>query len=201
MKIVAIGSNSFDFEIGCIGTLTKFTKEGHKVNLVIAGNTSNWTEKNMISERELCERIYTSKVHFTEKFDYSAVTQDNVNILRSIIKDINPSVAIIPFSNTSNQKKKILAKSSLLACINVSNVLMYETVQNRNFFPDAYFEITEKVLEKLSLLASNKKNTMNVIKKRKLLQRFLAKSSAIKGPIEAFVIHRILLLNDDYDEF
>jgi LmbE family N-acetylglucosaminyl deacetylase len=193
MKIVAIGSMPSDFEIECIGTLTKYAKEGHKVNLVIAGNTVHRTEKKAVAARELCERIGASRVYFTEKFDYSVVTQDNVNALRLITDKINPSLAIIPFYNTSNKKRKVLSESSLLACRSIGNVLMYEINKNKFFFPNIYFKIGNKILLKASLRSV--KNNID-LKKKRSLHGFYGHRAKINQPIEAFQGHRILLLNN-----
>lgn len=194
MKIIAIGSSPLDFEIGCLGTLSKYSKSGHAVNLIIVGNTINWTEKKMVAARESCERIGKSEVHFTEKFDHSAVTQDNVNVLRLIIDKIDPFVVILPFYKTSNKKRKILSESSLLACRSIRNVLMYEINKNKNFLPNVYFKIDDKIPLKASF--ASVKNNIDLKKKRRLLHGFYGHDADISEPIEAFQSHRILLLNN-----
>ena len=194
MKIVAIGNSPLDFEISCLGTLSKYAKGGHAVNLIIVGNIVDWTEKKMVAVRNSCERIVTSKVHFTGKFDYSTVTQDNVNVLRLIIDKINPSVAILPFYKTSNKKRKVLSESSLLACRSIRNVLMYETNKNKNFLPNVYFKIDDKITLKAGL--TYLKNNIDLKKKRKLLHGFYGYTAGISQPIEAFQSHRVLLLNN-----
>jgi len=103
-----------DLEIGCFGTLCKYVKYGHEVYLMVVGKI-NWTEKNLKTLKKSSKEIGVTEVHHVERYDYSAITQENVNVLRSFIEAIRPSLAILPFIKTAHSRQKNLAKSSLLA--------------------------------------------------------------------------------------
>jgi hypothetical protein len=199
MEIVAIGGMPVDLEIGCLGTLSKFQKQGHQVSLVAVGKKSMWTKKMVNSFKELSTKIGTSQVYFTDRFDYSSVTQDNVNVLRSIIEPIHPSVAIFPFNMGSDRKSKIISESSLLACRSIENVLMYEIHKNKIFLPNVYFVLDDKTSEDTSSFRriyakdAKKKSSNN---KLRSIHRFYAKIARINRPVEAFVSHRAILLNN-----
>lgn len=198
MKVVAIGNDSFDLQIGCFGTLAKYVKNGNEAHLIIVGNKQRWTKKAVKEIKESSKVIGASETYFAKRFDYSRVTQDNVNALRLIIESINPDVVIMPSPSSINTKQKILGRSSLLACKKIKNILMYETEKSKNFLPVIYSTITNEVHLKLSSLSvySLKNSIKNdVLKKIKLLHRYYADKAGIKTVVEAFETHRILLLN------
>ena len=142
MKIVAIGSMPSDLELACFGTLSKCIKDGHEVHIIIAKDKLDWTQMKMETLGRVSEKIGVSQVYFTDRFDYNSVTQDNADVLRSFIKTIDPSLVIMPFWKAYNRKRKILAKTSLIACRGFGNILMYELEKNTNFRPTIYFVIS-----------------------------------------------------------
>jgi hypothetical protein len=198
MEIVAIGGMPVDLEIGCLGTLSKFQKQGHQVSLVAVGKKNMWTKKMVNTFKELSTKIGTSQVYFTDRFDYSSVTQDNVNVLRSIIEPIHPSVAIFPFNMGNDRTSKIISETSLLACRSIENVLMYEIHKNKFFLPNVYFVLDDKTSKDTSFRRiygkDAKKKSLN--NKLRSIHKFYAKIAKINRPVEAFVSHRAILLNN-----
>jgi len=176
MKIVAIGSTLLDIEIGCSNTLQKFVKLGHSVSLVIPRD-KHWKENQKIEQDDIGTKLKISNIYRVENFDYSKITQLNVNLIKSLIGRIKPSVAIIPFINNSDKMKKILAKSAILACRNVETILMYENSKNSNFLPNVY------------LVTNNKRPHY--------LQKIYANKLGISQPVEAFESQRLILLQND----
>jgi hypothetical protein len=188
MKIIAIGKNPGDLETGCIGTLSRFQREGNEVYLVAAGKKSAWTKKMVKAFQELAHRIGTAQISYTERFDFAAVSQDNVNSLRAIVEPIKPSIAFFPFKRTPDSKNRVLSESSLLTCRDVENVLMYETSKNKNFTPNIFFDI-------YSGKHDNPKNKRS--KKNTTIHRFYAQKAKVKDrDVETFASHRMILLND-----
>src|SRR5918912_110977 len=152
MRIVAIGSMPLDLELTCFGTLSISVKNGHDVYLIVARDEA-WTDTYIKAIIESSKIISISKVYFTDRFDYSAITQDNASIINSFIKTINPSLVIMPFWKGSNYKRKILAKTSLIACRGIGNILMYELDKNPSFLPNIQFVISaNEIYEKLMCL-------------------------------------------------
>jgi hypothetical protein len=153
MKIVAIGSLPYDLELACFGTLSRCIKAGHDVYLIIAKNKTKWTQTKMDKLAKASQQIGVSQVCFTERFELSAVTQDNAVVLASFLKTISPAVVIMPFWKSHNQMRRILANNSLIACRGVGSILMYEVEKNRAFRPSVYFAISTNDFElKRSLL-------------------------------------------------
>ena len=197
MKILAIGGTPLDLEMACFGTLYKYVKHGHEVNLIVVGKT-NWTEKNLKILKKSSKEIGVTEIHHVERFDYSTIIQDNVNVLRSFIEAIKPSLAILPFIKAAQPRLEKLARSSLLACREIENVLMYEPNMNTNFSPNIYSLIDNEITVKESCIDAYAKDASakkKIKKKMKLLQSYYTHKSDL-GPVEIFESYKILLNND-----
>ncbi len=160
MKIVAMGSVPFDLELACFGTLSRCIRDGHEVHIIIAKSDEDktyWSEIQMEALRKVSQKIGVSRVYFTNRFNFSNVTQDNANVLASFLRPINPLLVIIPFWKTSNQRRKILANTSLVACRGIGSILMYELDRNTSFLPTVYFTASaNEISTKTSCLAEHR---------------------------------------------
>ncbi|MDE1828711.1 MAG: hypothetical protein KGI25_00150 [Thaumarchaeota archaeon] len=190
MNVLAMGTRLSDIQIGCLKTLIKYSWEGNEISLVISGNPKGRKEKDSMSYSEL----KIDHVYFTERFDESTVTQENVNTLGSIIKKTKPSLVILPFDKTKNKKRAVLAHSALLACRGIKNILMYETTKNENFSPNVFFTFEK---ESLNGLTEDRKLQINSTVKeiRKSIQKFHSSNIRIEKNTEAFESKRVLLLD------
>jgi LmbE family N-acetylglucosaminyl deacetylase len=199
MKILAIGSMPFDLELGCFGTLSHYVKQGDQAEIIIAGDKAEWTQKKIRAMNKSSRDIGISEVHFTANFDYSAITQANVLILRSFIETINPSLLFIPFRKAFNAKRRLLAESSLIAYHGIGNILMYEIDKNASFIPNVYFMLSSHASSvKISCLSAyDSDEDWRKTMKRKMtsLYKTYPQSADSNMPVEAFECHRILLLD------
>ena len=150
MKIAAICAMPSDLEFGCFATLSKYIREGHDISLIIANDSTesssaaDWDEMTIGKIRESSNIIGITELYFAERFDYSAITQENANVLNSFIKTINPSLIIMPFWKAIHNKRRVLAKTSLIACRGFGNILMYELEENKDFTPTIYFQVSTR---------------------------------------------------------
>ena len=145
MKIVAIFCFPLDLELTSFGTLSKLVKTGHQVHVVVVGNTiESWTHnyKRLISHS--CKTIGIENILFTDRFDYSSVTQDNALVLNSIIRQVIPELVIIPFWKSYNHKLSILAKTSLIACRGIGNIVMYNFSKNAKYNPNIFVKLSKQ---------------------------------------------------------
>ncbi len=133
MKIIALSCIPLDLEISCFGTLSKYIKNGHEVHLIISQSDNLWSKEALNAIKESSKIIGVSQIYFVKEFNHSSVTQDNVNKLRSHIETLNPTIAIFPSIRTQDERRKIFAKSSLLACRGIGNIIMYDSQKNTNF--------------------------------------------------------------------
>ena len=195
MKILAIGTDPRDLQTNCIGTLEKFINSGHSVTLIIAYNKKQPRLSNTIKESYKNSGI--SKVHFVTNFDFSKVTQNNVNLINSIIDKINPSIAVIPSIKSCDKKKIVLAKSSILACRKIKNILIYKTGKKETFSPDVFF-ITSTNFSPNKILSIHQKNiSKKNFEKTSNPAHMLYHFNSTDKNIESFESHRMVLLEND----
>lgn len=147
MKIATIGAMPSDLEFGCFATLSKYIRQGHDISIIIAKDSSKsslaeWDEMSLRKFKILSRNIGITGLYVTDRFDYSAVTQDNADVLNSLIKMINPSLIIMPFWKATHNKRRVLAKTSLIACRGFGNIFMYELEENKDFNPTIYFQVS-----------------------------------------------------------
>jgi hypothetical protein len=214
--IVAIGalSNLLDLQVGCFGTLSKLIKQGSKVFLAIAHESS---QKSSKKNRQLegliqksAETIGVSGLYFTTRFDYSRMCQDNVNVLRSFIESSHASVAIIPFTRTNDPKQHVLAESSLLACRSITNILMYSyTKPNTEFIPNLISRIPKDCLSLKDLCISAFGDYYSKYPVESMIGKRFKKKESSPGSsahhdfktnskyFESFAIHRLVLLSSN----
>ena len=188
----------FDLEISCFGTLKKYIDNRHEVHLIIAKNRDNWTKTMISGIKESAKIVGISQVHLTKRFDYSAVTQDNVNVLRTIIEPINPTISIIPSLIAVNKMRMILAKSALLACREVRNILMYEIDKNESFLPSVYSIISDEFQVKISCLSAYPDYNKFKNKLQNKMKLINGCCKEIKSHVEEFESHRLVLLDRDH---
>ncbi|MBI3638688.1 MAG: hypothetical protein HY223_00035 [Thaumarchaeota archaeon] len=196
MKIIAIGTDSRDLQTSCIGTFEKFINSGHSVTLIIADNKKQPRLSNTI--KELYKNSGISKVHFVTNFDFSKVTQNNVNLINSIIDKINPSLAVIPSIKTCDKRKTVLAKSSILACRKIKNILMYKTGKKETFSSDVFFITCTNFSQNKILSSHQKKNIPNKnFEKTSNPAPMIYRFNSTAKHIESFESHRMVLLEND----
>jgi hypothetical protein len=97
--------------------------------------------------REISKRVSNQigiSTLYAMNFEFSAASQQNVNLLRSLLDPLKPSMAIIPFLKCKTADQKILAKSSLIACRDVRNLLMYNPDSSVSFHPQLISNLAPK---------------------------------------------------------
>jgi len=191
MRVVALGTFASDLEVGCFGTLCKYAKSGNEVHLIVDGHRSEWTGRKVQAMRNSAKAINAADLIFMHQIDHSGVTQDNVSLLRLLMKRIKPSIAFIP-SEKTNDQRMLLARSAIVACRDISNILMYEVEHSRDFSPEVYHIINEEILTKKSCLElyGNKGKSLQ---KKLSINKLRARQVAIKGFVEAFECNTMLL--------
>lgn len=150
MKVAAIGLTTLELDIACKVTLSKFVQEGNEVHIIIARDFSNvdWKESEA---RSFFDKAGLANIHFMDKRDYSIITQENASALNSVIRAIKPNMVIMPFWKSLNLKRKILARTALIACRGIGNVLMYELDKNPSFVPTVNFSIRDNNLSRRAI--------------------------------------------------
>ena len=144
-NVAVIGSNSSEILSACQITVANLAKGGHRTYAIIASENEFESPPSSSPESANISPLGTIGITQTfsiERFDYSAITQANADAVNSIIKNIKPSLVIMPSWKSPNHKRKILARSSLIACRGIGSILMYELdASNTSLFnPTVIFE-------------------------------------------------------------
>ena len=110
MKVAVIGSTASEIISSCNVTISSLAKRGHKVYAIIAplelSKSSSLTSSS--EQQNLLAEIGVERTFLIETFDYSAITQANADVVNVYIKDINPSLVIMPSWKSPSYLRRIL---------------------------------------------------------------------------------------------
>src|SRR5688572_24771705 len=115
-NVVVIGCDPSDILSACQLTIMSLAKGGHTTYAIIApsdeskfssSSSSSLPENSNIPQ---LAAIGISETFSIDRFDYSAITQANADGVNSHIKNVKPSLVIMPSWKSPNHKRKILAR-------------------------------------------------------------------------------------------
>ena len=144
-----------------------------------------------------------------DAFDYSGISQVNADAVNSHIKNVKPSLVIMPSWKSPNHLRMILARTSLIACRGIGSILMYELdADNTSFNPNITFEVpVERSLIQHRINNSTETITTTTdqdeidgaktFTDKSMLQHEASKASSYERLEEKFESHRTLLLEEE----
>lgn len=195
--------------------LSSLAKQGHKIYAIIAPFESSEASLSLSSEnatdQKLLAEIGIAQTFLLQTFDYSAITQANADAVNVHIKDIKPSLVIMPSWKSPNYMRRILSRVSLIACRGIGTILMYEldTANNTNFFPSIIFEVSAEptsmqrennIIENTTtgIVQDARDTKKKALTNNSMLENKLSKTNISSEVItEKFESHRTLLLEED----
>lgn len=159
MKIIAIGAHPDDLEYGCGGTLSKMSKQGHSISLLVMtrgdmGGNPDQRQK----EQERAAAMLKAKLYWGRFTDTQVPLQkETINTIEFFIKKIEPSLIFVMHPNDTHQDHRTVAQATITATRYVQNVLFYEVPSTVDFTPPSVFvDITPHIEQKISLLKVHK---------------------------------------------
>ena len=204
MKVAVIGCAPSEIISACRLTISRLAKEGHSIYSIIAPSTAS--ESPPFSEIQMLPKLAVigiTRTFLIEKFNYSAITQMNADAVNSYIKDVKPSLVIMPSWKSPNNMRRILARTSLIACRGIGTILMYELdPKNTRFNPVITFEVSSETayVEGTKNIVETGTEQDEVDTKtftnNSTLQNKASKTSIYEGLEERFESHRTLLLEE-----
>jgi hypothetical protein len=144
MKVVVIGCAPSQIISACRITITSLAKEGYMIYSIIAPSDESERSSFLpeIANVPQLAAIGITQTFLIDRFDYSAITQINADTVNSYIENIKPSLVIMPSWKSPNHIRKILGRTSLIACRGIGTILMYELdANNTSFNPNITFEV------------------------------------------------------------
>lgn len=164
-RILAIGAHPDDIEIGCCGTLFKYSKT-HEIFYIIAtlgeGVEDTPHKKKMIREQRKFESVGAAnllnikEIFYLDLYDtFIKHDGDTVKALEKVLSKVNPSLIFTHTLEDNHQDHKNLGFATLSACRrSKSNILHYETPStSQNFTPIVYSDITRYIDKKNEVLS------------------------------------------------
>lgn len=155
MKILAIGAHPDDLEYGCGGTLAKFSREGHKISLLVmtrgdmGGDPQRRQKEQEHSAKALKADLFWGRFNDTQV----PLNKDLINIIEFFIKKIKPDLIFVMHPNDTHQDHRNVSQSVRTAARYVQNVLFYEVPSTVDFSPASVFvDIGKTLNEKIKLL-------------------------------------------------
>ncbi len=164
-NVAVIGCAPSDILSACQNTITCLAIGGHTVYAVIARSEESESASSSSPSPEIADISQLAAIGIThtfpiDRFDYSAITQANADAVNLIIKTVKPTLVIIPSWKSPNDKRKILARTSLIACRGIGTILMYELDPNNTSF-NPTMEFDASVNPSLIKQQSTKNNSDN----------------------------------------
>jgi LmbE family N-acetylglucosaminyl deacetylase len=166
-KILILSPHADDEILGCGGFISKFTKNGYHINVLILTNANKGAPEIYSSEEikvirdeaKLANNFIGTKSLFFENLP--ALSLNNYplykisNIIDKYITDINPEVILIPSANDIHEDHKIIFKASKVAMRpnkkrNLRKILSYEVLsetewneKEKSFNPNYFVSLSK----------------------------------------------------------
>jgi hypothetical protein len=218
MKVVVIGCTASEIISACHVTTSSLAKEGHKIYAIVTGvgasKPSLSSSSETASDQTSLAEIGIADTFVIDAFDYSAITQTNADAVSIHIKSVKPSVVIMPSWKSPNHMRRILARTSLIACRGIGSILMYEldAANYTSFNPNIIFKMPEEpraslghtnnIVRANNTIGGQDRIDMNTLTNESML---LQDKEGVGSTIitsnerleEKFESHRTLLLDDE----
>lgn len=158
MNILAIGAHPDDIEIGCGGTLIKYTREGHQVYFLVATQGELGGEENVRAE-ELRRSVEIMGATDLFVFDYPdtqlPLNKELISRIEEVIKVVSPEVILVHHFDDTHQDHRTLSKATTSATRYIKNVLFYEVPTTQNFAPTVFIDIDDTLEDKIACLEAH----------------------------------------------
>ena len=164
MNILAVGAHPDDIEIGCGGTLIKYTQKGHNVFLLLItkGEKGGEIETRSTEQIRAAEIIGAKDVFWGSFQDTELINRGReiIQTVESYIDLVNPDLIFVNFFDDTHQDHRRVSQSVLSATRYIKNVLFYEVPTTSNFTPHVFADISETLEEKIRTLEAHQSQVM-----------------------------------------
>jgi LmbE family N-acetylglucosaminyl deacetylase len=164
MKILAIGAHPDDIEVGCAGTLMKYSKYSHEIYLLImsAGDMGGDPATRKEEQLKSAEILKPEDVIWGTYKDTELSPNMNkiVHDIELIVKRIKPDFTFVNYREDTHQDHRALCEATISATRYIRNVLFYETPTTHDFSPSVFVDIKDTMEEKYSMLQAHQSQVM-----------------------------------------
>lgn len=163
MNILAIGAHPDDIEIGCGGSLIKYSRAGHNVYLLImtAGEMGGDADIRKSEQLESAKVIAAKDVIFKDYPDTNLpLNKILISNIEAVVKKTKPELIFVNYTHDTHQDHRTLAKGTISATRYIKNVLFYEVPTTHDFNPSVYVDITDVIEQKVGCLEAHASQVM-----------------------------------------
>ena len=164
MKVLAIGAHPDDIEVGCAGTLMKYSKYGHEIFLLIMteGHKGGDAKLRREEQYKAAEILKPKEVMWAgyKDTELSPNMNELVHDIEIVLNKIKPDFIFANYGDDTHQDHRALCRAIVSATRYVRNVLFYETPTTHDFSPTVFVDIRETIEEKYSMLLAHKSQVM-----------------------------------------
>jgi LmbE family N-acetylglucosaminyl deacetylase len=158
MNILAIGAHPDDIEIGCGGTLIKYSMAGHNVYMLIMTSGEKGGDANIRKAEQMrsAKIIGVKDVLFLDYPDTNLpVNKGIISKIEDEVKKIRPELILVNYTHDTHQDHRALAKGAISATRYIKNVLFYEVPTTHDFSPAVFVDITDVIEKKIECLEAH----------------------------------------------
>lgn len=155
MNILAIGPHPDDIEIGCGGTLIKYSEAGHNIFLMILTDGSFGGDPQVRSKEQTQAAVFlkAKEVCWGGYRDTElSCNRELINKIDEFIYKVKPDVVFLNFWADVHQDHRSAAQAAVSATRYIKEVLFYEVPSTQHFEPDIFVDIEDVLAKKLELL-------------------------------------------------
>ncbi len=164
MKVLAIGAHPDDIEVGCAGTLMKYSKSGHEIFLLIIteGHKGGDAKLRREEQYKAAEILKPKEVMWAgyKDTELSPNMNELVHDIEIVLNKIKPDFIFANYGDDTHQDHRALCRAIVSATRYVRNVLFYETPTTHDFSPTIFVNIRETIEEKYSMLLAHQSQAM-----------------------------------------
>lgn len=145
-KILAIGPHPDDIELGCFGTMARYSKEGNEVNFLVLTKGEGGTEDgNRSGEATESASLINANLYVEDLPDrFISQGPETITVIEKYVERIKPDMVFIPTTTDTHQDHRATFNAAMVACRTVREIYAYETPStSRNFTPNFFVDITE----------------------------------------------------------
>lgn len=150
--ILAIGPHPDDIELGCFGTVARFSDEGSEIYfLILTKGEGGVLEGDRLEEAYRSAKLVKANLFFEDLPDrYLSDGLETISIIEKYVEKLKPDVVFMPTGNDTHQDHRAAFNAGLVGCRLVKELYAYETPStSRNFFPNYFVDITKYIEIKL----------------------------------------------------
>lgn len=171
MKIIAVGAHLDDIELACGGTLSRATKNGHKIKMLVMSDSSYSSFDGKVlrtKEEALKEGTLAAKKLGVSDIDILNFKTKDIRYDFHLVEEIDKAMSLFEpdliFTHwifDTHQDHRSTALATVSAARYRNNIFMYEPFppSGRSYFPfrpQIYVDIAENIQDKIASMKEHK---------------------------------------------